>query len=56
MCGTQLPETFASRAANEGEAYLLKDDLVKVVQWKLWIGANRPSLLAYAKSADEKKV
>lgn len=53
---SQLPEAFASREADEGEAYLSKDDLVKVVQWKLWIGANRPSLLAYAKSTDGKQV
>ncbi|CAN0463467.1 unnamed protein product, partial [Hapterophycus canaliculatus] len=52
----QLPEAFASREVEEGGAYLSKEDLIRVVQWKLWIGANRPSLLAYAKSTDGKKV
>ncbi|CAB1118241.1 unnamed protein product [Ectocarpus sp. CCAP 1310/34] len=43
---TELPAALVSRGATP---YLLKDELVKVVQWKLWIGQMRPSLLQRAK-------
>ena len=35
---------------------MTKEELVKVVQWKLWIGAMRPSLLNYAKETKPEKV
>eukprot|EP00903_Cladosiphon_okamuranus_P018270 g16807.t1 len=53
---TDLPEHLRSRAADGGKPYILKDELIKVVQWKLWIGAMRPSLLAYAKEQNAVKV
>ncbi|CAM9428977.1 unnamed protein product, partial [Scytosiphon promiscuus] len=50
---TTMPKNIVT---DEGGAYLSKDDLVKLMQWKLWIGTNRPTLLAYAKATDAKQV
>eukprot|EP00752_Nemacystus_decipiens_P008466 g7566.t1 len=51
-----LPEALRSRATGAAKPYILKEELVKVVQWKLWIGANRPSLLKYAQDQNAAKV
>ncbi|CAN0313527.1 unnamed protein product [Ectocarpus fasciculatus] len=50
---TELPAALVSRGATP---YLLKDELVKVVQWKLWIGQMRPSLLQRAKETSPNTV
>ncbi|CAM9178513.1 unnamed protein product [Ectocarpus sp. 4 AP-2014] len=50
---TELPAALISRGATP---YLLKDELVKVVQWKLWIGQMRPSLLQRAKETSPNTV
>ncbi|CBJ32028.1 conserved unknown protein [Ectocarpus siliculosus] len=50
---TELPAALVSRGATP---YLLKDELVKVVQWKLWIGQMRPSLLQRAKETSPSTV
>lgn len=45
-----------SRAADGAKPYLTKEELIKVVQWKLWIGAMRPTLLQNAKDSKPEKV
>lgn len=50
---TELPSTLRSRAP---EPYLTKDELVKVVRWKLWMGVVRPNLLRFATETDPKQV
>lgn len=51
----ELPAALRARA-KESKPYILKEELVKVVQWKLWIGAMRPSLLKYANEQAAAKV
>lgn len=34
----------------------MKEELVKVVQWKLWMGVVRPNLLRFANESDPGKV
>lgn len=50
-----FPEALRSRATGS-EPYVSKEELIKVVQWKLWIGAMRPSLLTYANEQNAAKV
>lgn len=52
-CHQELPSTLRSRAP---EPYLTKDELVKVVRWKLWMGVVRPNLLRFATETDPKQV
>lgn len=49
----ELPSTLRSRTP---ESYLTKDELVKVVRWKLWMGVVRPNLLRFATETDPKQV
>eukprot|EP00904_Undaria_pinnatifida_P002693 jgi/Undpi1/12424/HiC_scaffold_5.g02096.m1 len=50
---TELPAALRSRAP---EAFLTKEELVKVVRWKLWMGVVRPNLLRFATETDPKQV
>ena len=52
-CHQELPSTLRSR---DPEAFLTKDELVKVVRWKLWMGVVRPNLLRFATETDPKQV
>lgn len=48
-----LPSAIRSRG---NDLYVTKEELVKVVQWKLWVGAVRPNLLRFAKETNASQV
>ncbi|CAN0340507.1 unnamed protein product, partial [Pylaiella littoralis] len=47
-----LPKTLRARGAGGGKPFLVKDELVDVVRWKLLVGQMRATLLPFAKSTN----
>ena len=52
----ELPKLVAQRGTKLSSAYLEKEELVRLIQWKIVHGQNRPFLLGMVKKNEEQRV